>query len=320
VPGEALPSYGANMDSRLAWLAAGTVAMLYGALSSPWILLSLLPFVFLLVVVLVVLAPIAAGYLLDVHRPPAPHASKSAARPLAFSTPAAWQAVLTRSQWTQGAGRPSSKPLHPSSAEVSDALEDIITLIIRDFVLVWYSSISASASFPNAVSATVHTSLDRLITRASSIDIPTLAVKRILPKLTAHIEQFRQSEVALRGATLERRLTQSDELDLLLASRYAGKGRLHPAVSNLSSSFTKQTEEIHLKALVERALPHILPEAEAKSSAVRIVVREIVACSVLYPVVDMLSDPDFWNKMIDNIAGEAIRQQYTHVCRTSHEH
>jgi sorting nexin-25 len=130
-----------------------------------------------------------------------------------------------------------------------------------------------------------------------------LIVKRILPKITAHIEQFRQSEVALRGAGLERRLTQSEELDLLLASRYGTKGgeKLHPAVDNLSTTFTKQTEEMHLRQLVEKALPFVLPEKEAKSKVLRVAIREIVACAVLYPAMEMLADPDFWNRAIDQV-------------------
>ena len=135
------------------------------------------------------------------------------------------------------------------------------------------------------------------------MDVPAIIVNRIVPKVTAHIEQFRQSEIALRGAGLERRLTQSEELDLLLANRYAsrGTGKLHSAVDNLSTSFTKQTEEAHLRSLVDRALPFILPEKEARSPALKIVVREIVACTVLYPIMDMLSDPDFWNRSIDQV-------------------
>jgi sorting nexin-25 len=294
----------------LGFAALAVLPVIGRVLTSTWILVLIIPsFVALLVLGMLVI-PIALGVYLDLNRPALMQKS-SAARPLAFSTPAAWQAVLTRSQWTQGAGRPSFKPLHPSSTEVSDSIEEVINMIIRDFILVWYSSISSSSSFPNVVLATVHASLDRLLDRASGIDLATLVVKRILPKITAHIEQFRQSEVALRGATLERRLTQSDELDLLLANRYAGKGRLHDAVSNLSSAFTKQTEELHLKRLVARALPHILPEQEANSESVNIVVREIVACSVLYPVVDMLSDPDFWNKMIDSLV--SLRPLYFYI-------
>ncbi|KAG6900508.1 hypothetical protein C0993_009461 [Termitomyces sp. T159_Od127] len=161
-----------------------------------------------------------------------------------------------------------------------------------------------------AVSSVLHASLGRLLDRTSTIDLSAFTVKKILPKITAHIEQFRQSEVALRGAGLERKLTQSEELDLLLASKYSGKGgKLHPAVENLSTTFTKQTEEIHLRQLVERALPHVLPDVETRSQVLKVVVREILVCSVLQPIMDMISDPDFWNRAIDQVAGAAIHQQ-----------
>ncbi|KAJ8474803.1 hypothetical protein ONZ45_g15827 [Pleurotus djamor] len=194
---------------------------------------------------------------------------------------------------------------------ISSTLNEILILIVRDFVLTWYKDLSSSPSFPTAVSAVLHSALAQLLDRAESIDLAALIVKRIMPKVTAHIEQFRQSEMALRGAGLERRLTQSEELDLLLASRYASKGgeKLHPAVANLSTTFTKQTEEAHLRQLIDQALPFVLPETEANSKALKIVAREIAACSVLYPIMEMMSDPDFWNRIIDDIAGAVIHQQ-----------
>ncbi|EIW64125.1 uncharacterized protein TRAVEDRAFT_158064 [Trametes versicolor FP-101664 SS1] len=279
-------------------------------LSSPFTLALLLPLFLLLVVVGFFVLNVALGYLLDSVRPAPTNALTTAARPLAFSTPAAWQAVLTRSQWSHKAPQ-SLPPLCADAPVVSAAINDILILIVRDFVLVWYKDISSSPSFPTAVSSTLHASMERLLEKATTLDLSALVVKRILPKVTAHIEQYRQSEVALRGAGLERKLTQSEELDLLLASRYAarGGGKLHSAVDNLSSTFTKQSEENHLRDLVDKALPYILPEKEAGSRAVKIVVREIVACSVMYPIMDMLSDPDFWNRMIDQVAGAAIRQQ-----------
>lgn len=56
-------------------------------------------------------------------------------------------------------------------------------------------------------------------------------------------------------------------------------------------------------------MPLILPEKEGESGAVRIMVREIVACAVMVPVVETLSDPDFYNRTIDDKAGAAIRDQ-----------
>ena len=304
-------------------VAAAAAAVVFPALSavvrlfsSPLALLLLSPVFVLFGIIAFVAANISLGYALDLfnarHNVRTPAARlRSAAKPLAFATPAAWQAVLIRSQWS--ATSPLDLPLLlPELPVLSTGLNQLITLIVRDFVLVWYKQLSSSPVFPGAVSKTIHSSLDNLFSRIDTLDLPALVVKRVLPKITTHIDQFRQSEVAVRGAGLERHLTQSDELDMLLASRYAAQEpllKLHPAVANLSSMHTRQTEEAHLRAIVDAILPHILPEKEAQSRAVHVVAREIVACEVLYPVMEMLSDPDFWNKIIDQTAGAAIRQQ-----------
>ena len=269
--------------------------------SSPFALLVITPLFLFLFALGYLLLNIYLGWILDARRSRSYNPLRKAAPPLAFSTPAAWQAVLIRSQWSQNTQQ-SLAPLAPDSPEVSLALDDIVAMIIRDFVTSWYKDLSSSPAFPIAVSSVVHASLQQLISRASAIDTSALFVKRILPRVTTHIEQFRQSEVALRGAGLERSLTQSEELDILLASRYANKGgKLHAAVENLSTTFTRQTEEMHLRQLVEKALPLILPFKESKSKTFRLVAREIISCTVLFPVVEMMVDPDFWNRMIDQV-------------------
>ncbi|KAF8167365.1 structural protein MDM1 [Crassisporium funariophilum] len=302
-----------NPFSTRAVILVGILAVILPVISrvisSPFTLLLISPLLLFILAIGYLLLNIYLGWVLDTQKRLPRNDLYRAARPFAFSTPAAWQAVLTRSQWSQNTQK-TLPSLVQDSAEVSDALNDIITMILRDFVSSWYKDLSNSPAFPIAVSSVIHASMQQLIERAAAIDISALVVKRIIPKVTAHIDQFRQSEVALRGAGLERRLTQSEELDLLLANRYASKGgKLHPAIDNLSTTFTKQTEEMHLRQLVEKALPLILPLKERKSKAIRLVAREIVTCSVLFPVVEMIADPDFWNRMIDQVAGAAIHQQ-----------
>lgn len=277
-------------------------------LSSPVALVVLAPFVIVLVAVSCLLASLSFGHSIDAKQTNSPNPLTHAARPLVFSTPAAWQAVLTRSQWSHKP--PQSLPsLIPDMPVLSSSLNEVMIFIVRDFILFWYKDISSSPSFPTAVSATLHKTLEQLLQRIYVVDLPSLVVRRILPKVTAHIEQFRQSEVALRGAGLERHLTQSEELDMLLASKYASRDtRLHPAVDNLSSTFTKQNEEMHLRRIVDRILPHVLPEHEAQSKVVRVIVREIVACAVLYPLMDMLADPDFWNRTVEQVVRGSIHR------------
>ncbi|TFK41847.1 PhoX domain-containing protein [Crucibulum laeve] len=294
----------------LVGLLAVLLPILSRIISSPLTLLLFSPFILTLLAIAFLLLKVYIAHTLDAKRVLPNRPIYQAARPFAFSTPAAWQAVLTRSQWSQNV--PQSLPdLYPQSEEISAGLNDVINKIVRDFVSSWYKDISSSPSFPTAVSSVIHASIEQLIERASTVDFSALVVKRILPRVTAHIEQFRKSEIALRGAGLERSLTQSEELDILLASTYASKGdgKLHAAIQNLSTTFTRQSEEMHLRYLVDKALPYILPEKEARSKALKIVVREIVTCSVLYPIMDMVTDPDFWNRSIDQVAGAAIHQQ-----------
>ncbi|KAH7886060.1 PhoX domain-containing protein [Phlebopus sp. FC_14] len=293
----------------LVGVLAVTLPLAIRVASSPLALLLIAPFFVVLVGLSCFLASVSFGYALDSKEASRINPLSRAARPLAFSTPAAWQAVFIRSQWSLKS--PQSLPsLIPEMPVASSMLNDILIFVVRDFVLSWYRDISSSPSFPTAISTALHDSIEQLLQRAATVDSASFVVRRILPKVTSHIEQFRQSEVALRGAGLERQLTQSEELDMLLASRYTGKGgKLHPAVDNLSSTFTKQNEELHLKGLVDRVLPFVLPEKEFQSKALRIVVREIVACAVLYPIMDTVCDPDFWNRTIEQVAGAAIHQQ-----------
>ncbi|KAF8346965.1 PhoX domain-containing protein [Amanita rubescens] len=259
-------------------------------LSSPWLLLVFSPLLLSFLLIAFIVFLVYLGHLLDATRRFSRANLIDAARPFAFSTPAAWQALTIRSQWSRN-DRPTLSPLVPEAPQLSRALNDIISLIVRDFVQSWYQDISSSPSFPQAVTALIHQSLQKLRDRAEVADVPAFLVRRIVPKITAHVEQFRQSEIALRGADLERRLTQSDELDILLANKYAAEGKCI------------------FRKLVDQILPFIFPENGAQSRALTIVVREILVCTVLYPVVDMLSDPDFWNQSIDRVAGAAIHQQ-----------
>lgn len=304
-----MPGPIASQAAVLVALAAVFVPLIARLVSSPLVLFLSIPLLVPLAVLVIFVVHILSGNVLDSWRAQRKDRIQQVARPLSFSTPAAWQAVLTRSQWSQTHG-PTRPPLIPESPAISSAFNEILNLIIRDFLVAWYKEISSSPSFPTAVSVLIQECVDKLLKRAAAVDFASLLVRGILPKITAHVELFRQSEFALRGAGLERKLTQSEELDLLLASRYSANkevGKLHPAVENLSTMFTKQTEEKHLRNLVDRALPHILPERENKSGALKIVAREIVACAILYPVMEMLGDPDFWNRMIDEVVSYGYR-------------
>lgn len=175
------------------------------------------------------------------------------------------------------------QPLYPDSPKVSDALDDILRLIARDFVTSWYSHISKSPVFPNEVDSNVRHAFINVRDRLFATDLVEAVTVRIVPILTSHFRDFYEAERAVRGRKLNRDVTESEELDLAIAAKYRD-GKLHPAAS-LAYSDTKLLQQEHLRNLVTGILPCVLPRKSLNSGAVSSIIREIVTCAVLFPVM-----------------------------------
>lgn len=252
---------------------------------------------------------------------------------LSIATPAGLEAIRTKKAWIHS-NKSFRIPLHAGSARISLALDRLIATILENHLLNWYTvAISPSdPSFPNAVEATIRHSLLQVFENVVKVDWAKLGVSSLLPKMTHHLEIFTQAQQSMLDSSSSalpkkgddisnsklRKKKQSpganvasEELDLLLANKYAdlseGRG-LHPAVSGTGLN-TRPSEEKHLRNVMKKVLRKIMPDKEGSSSAVLVMATEIVACMIIRPAVELLSDPDFWNKTIDEKAGAVIREQ-----------
>lgn len=251
---------------------------------------------------------------------------------LSIATPAGLEAIKIKRAWTR-TDTSYRQPLHPTSLKVSAALDDLLATILKNHLLSWYTlAISPSdPSFPNAVENAIRGVLVHARDFLSEVDWSKLGVSTLLPRITTHLELFLEAQQSLletssthdndsrepdRKGRSKKKLpgatVASEELDLLLANKYAelaGNRGLHPAVSGTSLN-SRPSEEKHLRDIVLRLLRILMPEREAASPAVMTMATEIVACAIIRPVVEALSDPDLWNRLIDEKAGAIIREQY----------
>ena len=193
------------------------------------------------------------------------------------------------------------QPLYPESATVSSALDGLLELIIRDFVKSWYSNISKNPAFTNEVDKTIRLALVNLRDELLAVDITEVVTTRFVPIMTAHFRDFYDAERAIRGKHLNRSVTESEELDLAIAAKYKD-GKLHPAAS-LAYSDTKLVQQDYLRKLTKVLLPSLLPEQVMGSGAVGVLINELVACAVLTPVMQLVSDPDTWNQVMEGYVG-----------------
>ena len=213
---------------------------------------------------------------------------------LVFLGASPWKKEIASLQIRQAYKKQS---LYPQSSIVSSALDELLDLILRDFVNSWYSKISQNPAFTNEVDKTIRIALGSLRDRLLVLDITEVVTTRFVPIMTAHFRDFYEAERAIRGKHLNRSVTESEELDLAIAGKYRD-GKLHPAVS-LAFSDTKLRQQEHLRTLTKILLPILLPENVIASRAVGVIIKELVACAVLSPVMELLSDPDTWNQAME---------------------
>ena len=199
--------------------------------------------------------------------------------------------------------------LYPQSFVISTALDGLLDLALRDFVLSWYGNITRDTTLAHEVERGIRTALAEIRDRILKEDIVNITVSRIVPIVTAHLREFDQAERLVRGRSLNRNVTESEELDLAIAAKYRD-GKLHPAAS-LAYSDTKPVQQDHLRKVLVRVLPDVLPESMMRSRAVLVLIKEIVACAVLFPVMQILADPDTWNQLIEAYGRTTLQDRKT---------
>jgi len=152
----------------------------------------------------------------------------------AFLAATAWKNEIAALRTRQAYEK---KPLYPESFIVNSALDELLELIVRDFVNSWYSNISKNPAFTNEVDNTIRLALASLRDMLLVLDITEIVTTRFVPIMTAHFRDFYEAERTIRGKHLNRSVTESEELDLAIASKYKD-GKLHPAASLAYSDTT----------------------------------------------------------------------------------
>ncbi|KAL4914194.1 PXA domain-containing protein [Aspergillus aurantiobrunneus] len=199
--------------------------------------------------------------------------------------------------------------LYPQSFIVSEGIDEILSLITRDFVSSWHRNISPNTAFSNEVDKVIRTAIGNLRDRLLMEDIVSLIVSRIFPILTTHLNEFDIAERSVRGKNLTRNVTESEELDLAIASKYRD-GHLHPAAV-LSLSDQKAVEQEYLRKITVGLLPKLFPENVLNSRIVAVLIREILSCAVLFPLVSVVAEPDTWNQLMEAYGRTALQDRKT---------
>ncbi|KAG7699308.1 hypothetical protein KL933_004461 [Ogataea haglerorum] len=199
--------------------------------------------------------------------------------------------------------------LYPENFVISDTLHNLILLITRDFVESWYTRISPDKRFLVEVQVQIGNIVTQLQQRLSEIDLTETLVYRVLPLVTDHYANFATAQEIMKNRKLGtvRSFTSTSDLDKIVASCY-NKGKLHPAIK-LKSVDPGDDIQRWLSQQISKILPLIVDEKEIESPPIFLLLREILVKCVFFQIVEMLSDPDFYNQLVEKTLGNAMKDR-----------
>jgi hypothetical protein len=173
--------------------------------------------------------------------------------------------------------------------ELKTSLDEFIGYIVRDFIDSWYRNLNHSKSkeFCDAVHTSLYAAFVTLGKSISQVN-PTDMILAVMKVVIEHVKEYRKFD-----------LTGLDIKDYLEQNPDSKFHRIH-------------SRELIIEKLREQSMKlslSILSRADKSSGAVFGICREIVATTVLLPIIDKITNPVWLNETIVN----AIRKKADEV-------
>ena len=172
--------------------------------------------------------------------------------------------------------------------------QKIVQLLMRDFVVSWYSDVTGDVEFPEDVQKILeHVALEVNI-RLQKIDLDEI-VPEILSLVLPYLEAVNEAgDVDYNGVNV---FDTSNEKCL---RTFEGNPRVsHRALRSPGG------ETRYYRQAVDVLLQSVLPTEYVSCDVACMFVREILVRNVVEPVLDLLCDPDFLNESIPIVLAKA---------------
>ncbi|XP_051135081.1 uncharacterized protein LOC127254176 [Andrographis paniculata] len=189
--------------------------------------------------------------------------------------------------------------LKVNSPVVEDAIDQFTRHIVSEWVTdLWYSRITPDRQVPEELVLIINGVLGEISSRMRNINLIDLLTRDIIDILCNRLELFRESKAKIekhhsRSLTIEE---HDERLKAVLATEY----KLHPI------TFSAESEHKVLQHVMDGLILLTFKHEDMQCSLFRYVVRELLACVVIRPVLN-LANPRFINERIESLVVSARR-------------
>ncbi|XP_059123536.1 sorting nexin-19 isoform X3 [Peromyscus eremicus] len=179
-------------------------------------------------------------------------------------------------------------PCPEAERQLEQEINHTIQMIIRDFVLSWYRSVSQEPTFQAEMEAAMKGLVQELRRRMSIVDSHALT-QRVLTLCGCHLQSYIQAKEAI--AKEQNGSVQPSQL----WDAYCQATTPHPAMHSPT------TEVTYARSIVNLLLQELVPKPHLETRTGRHVVVELITCNVILPLISKLSDPDWIHLILVNI-------------------
>lgn len=164
---------------------------------------------------------------------------------------------------------------------VNEALEEILSLTLKEHIYSWYKTISSDEYFVQELRVSLRFLISSLLIRILQVDSVDIITDKIAKAVLKHVDCY----LYIRDQSKSHEFLQEKVLN------YYGSN-LHIALQN------RKTEVHYLRNLIEMLLPYCLPKKFLFCRSSLYLIREIFCTLVLLPVMDIIADPDIINHLL----------------------
>ncbi|XP_001113851.3 sorting nexin-19 isoform X1 [Macaca mulatta] len=182
-------------------------------------------------------------------------------------------------------------PCPEAERQLEREINRTIQMIIRDFVLSWYRSVSQEPAFEEEMEAAMKGLVQELRRRMSIMDCHALA-QSVLTLCGCHLQSYIQAKEATAGKNGPVEPSH-------LWEAYCRATAPHPAVHSPSAEVT------YTRGVVNLLLQGLVPKPHLETRTGRHVVVELITCNVILPLISRLSDPDWIHLVLVGIFSKA---------------
>ncbi|KAK0411945.1 hypothetical protein QR680_005935 [Steinernema hermaphroditum] len=179
------------------------------------------------------------------------------------------------------------------SSLVDPILEEVLGLVMRDFMDTWYTELSDDQLFKESLKRTARRSISRLSHAMQKVDWVPLLTHDIMDDCASHLRLYRKAKERCLSRKEGERTEEDLESDFFDLELEMEKTYCRDLVST-----TPQYENAYLHDICDILLYLLMPSEDFRSRPLRFILREIIIRKVIMPLLDQFSDPDYLNHII----------------------